>query len=1165
MNCTRDDSKTTCTNTYKDKKNISTCSSLTEEACKFANEFAKDAGCSLWMTSYEICNGKISQPKNEEWCIVLGTMGTSFGFTTNRYSAYREDASSCPSDCVVENTCGNGKCESAQACILNTTDCENISDSKVCSTVVWCAVKETTTTTCEGEFSCATFTDKDECAKYSCDRSADNKCIDTYKDEKKTSGMCSSFSSDLCKTLSDESKLCSQNTKTTTSCNGIIETPADNAKCVSLNTIINPFWINAERKTTYEETETSCSKDCAAPSGPKCGDGKVEWAEKCDDGSDNGKNGKCNQTCDGYVLGATCWNFIIEKENGETCDDGPFLNGKPGQCNSSCNGWASYNNYYCGDGMCKSSCTIDTDTCSSLNTSDSTKALCTDLWCSLQYTDTSTCKGTVSCKEITPEKFWNSLEWAHKYCDIAWCNRDKQKNLCTAPNDSPSCESIGKSLWLTSTKEYCPRIPWCTQNIETIKTTCVGTTPLRADKLNESQCVTMKGKRAKEDVNRCNTDCQTTCNNKSTDGKKCSELTAIECANHYSLADKPYNCIVKKGEDGNEICTEDTYTCTTCGNGVCDAKEKEQKACPQDCVTDQPEVLYSKSAPDDWSLIEWPVKASVYLPSDCKITNNNGQDSYYFKYNGYYIFQVMCSWFEKPRSLVAKVYRLNTDTITAINAKDIVSTSGWSLVYLEKENEKNLITDIPSLESVADTTKKAIYEQTLISAAPDAWRLNTEITNGIIMSGNISFENDSNVYNKIAFEKDINNTLSTKKVKLTVQSDVILQQESEWKVSDFNGVFLAPTKIESWAVLNAASKSIENLDTVIKAWDNEDKTVFALDKNENIKPFEMNVFTRDLPWKIIDIYMSQDGTSREFYTWALVEPCVDTGVAIWIYCASFTVPHLTYYGITTNLTDKTNEEPENNGWNVWGGSYWGGGGSISLHDICPATRDCNDTSLDTICGACTGTLPTYIPISWTIVITPENELQIAYQYAFLHNITTMSYTNARLGDPVTRGELAKMIVNFAKNVLGKTGNTQKVCAFSDNIYGTKEDKSFIIQACQMGLMGLKSNGATVNETFNPTWIVSRAEFGTVFSRLMYGAIHNSTVHSSAPYYENHLKALQRDGIMKKIDQPENKEQRGFVMLMMMRSDLQDKELNVTQQTEDSNNIVKFFQNLFQNN
>lgn len=47
------------------------------------------------------------------------------------------------------------------------------------------------------------------------------------------------------------------------------------------------------------------------------------------------------------------------------------------------------------------------------------------------------------------------------------------------------------------------------------------------------------------------------------------------------------------------------------------------------------------------------------------------------------------------------------------------------------------------------------------------------------MSGNISFENDSNVYNKIAFEKDINNTLSTKKVKLTVQSDVILQQESE--------------------------------------------------------------------------------------------------------------------------------------------------------------------------------------------------------------------------------------------------------------------------------------------------------------------------------------------------------------------------------------------------
>lgn len=93
-------------------------------------------------------------------------------------------------------------------------------------------------------------------------------------------------------------------------------------------------------------------------------------------------------------------------------------------------------------------------------------------------------------------------------------------------------------------------------------------------------------------------------------------------------------------------------------------------------------------------------------------------------------------------------------------------------------------------------------------------------------------------------------------------------------------------------------------------------------------------------------------------------------------------------------------------------------------------------------------------------------------------------------------------------------------------------------------------------------IVSRAEFGTVFSRLMYGDIYNKTVHSSAPYYENHLKALQRDSIMKKIDQPENKEQRGFVMIMMMRADLQDKALTLTEQSEASNTIVKFFKNLF---
>lgn len=72
------------------------------------------------------------------------------------------------------------------------------------------------------------------------------------------------------------------------------------------------------------------------------------------------------------------------------------------------------------------------------------------------------------------------------------------------------------------------------------------------------------------------------------------------------------------------------------------------------------------------------------------------------------------------------------------------------------------------------------------------------------MSGNISFENDPKIYQKITFEKDIDNALSTKKVKLTVQSDVTLQQGSgEWNtldltsdlISDFTGVFLAPTKV----------------------------------------------------------------------------------------------------------------------------------------------------------------------------------------------------------------------------------------------------------------------------------------------------------------------------------------------------------------------------------
>ena len=80
-------------------------------------------------------------------------------------------------------------------------------------------------------------------------------------------------------------------------------------------------------------------------------------------------------------------------------------------------------------------------------------------------------------------------------------------------------------------------------------------------------------------------------------------------------------------------------------------------------------------------------------------------------------------------------------------------------------------------------------------------------------------------------------------------------------------------------------------------------------------------------------------------------------------------------------------------------------------------------------------------------------------------------------------------------------------------------------------MGLKSNGDP-DSVFNPNDLVNRAQFGTAFSRALYGETNNS---ETGLWYEQHLQALKTDGIMNQITIPTAQELRGYVMLMMMRA------------------------------
>jgi len=68
------------------------------------------------------------------------------------------------------------------------------------------------------------------------------------------------------------------------------------------------------------------------------------------------------------------------------------------------------------------------------------------------------------------------------------------------------------------------------------------------------------------------------------------------------------------------------------------------------------------------------------------------------------------------------------------------------------------------------------------------------------------------------------------------------------------------------------------------------------------------------------------------------------------------------------------------------------------------------------------------------------------------------------------------------------------------------------------------------DKFRPYDGVTRAEFGTALSRMLYWLADGN------PYYTNHLSKLKKEWIIAN-DNPTLKELRGYVMLMLMRSAL----------------------------
>ncbi len=151
----------------------------------------------------------------------------------------------------------------------------------------------------------------------------------------------------------------------------------------------------------------------------------------------------------------------------------------------------------------------------------------------------------------------------------------------------------------------------------------------------------------------------------------------------------------------------------------------------------------------------------------------------------------------------------------------------------------------------------------------------------------------------------------------------------------------------------------------------------------------------------------------------------------------------------------------------------------------------------------------------------------AYNFARKNNITTKdTIREADMDAPLTRIAMAKMLSQYAINVLGKTPDTSVVVpTFPDVDAKLDADyNNWVTLAYQLWIMWINVN------KYRPFDLVTRAEFGTALSRMLFGLEDGEWNE----WYSTHLAKLMEEQIITN-NNPNLQELRGYVMIMLMRS------------------------------
>jgi hypothetical protein len=207
------------------------------------------------------------------------------------------------------------------------------------------------------------------------------------------------------------------------------------------------------------------------------------------------------------------------------------------------------------------------------------------------------------------------------------------------------------------------------------------------------------------------------------------------------------------------------------------------------------------------------------------------------------------------------------------------------------------------------------------------------------------------------------------------------------------------------------------------------------------------------------------------------------------------------------------------GWG-WGSFWWGGGWYVPFTTV---------WLLDTGWPASTGTVSTGTE-------TPKTPRWDAYTFAKDHGISTMpSYEKARLNDGISRGEAAKVVTQYYKNILKKTITRTDICNpknYKDYDKMDTETAWYVRDVCSIWIMGWKNNKSSTIEYFKSNSGISRAEIAAILSRMIY---NTASANQWEQRYTAHIKVLNDNGILPNDKSPESNEVRWDVFEMLQRT------------------------------